>query len=549
MKKNIFIATAIIFMLFESIDLHATYFCQWYIDVETEINLDNCCLQVTITNNNDGLHGCSDYPVFIQQWNADGSSSVVAQTTLNQGESYSYCIPLLPEMSSIEWNAYWGDVGEYYYYQNTQTKKTVDMSSCCSCPEGRDNWLTFDVQYNDPDCGPGQCKVTPVVTIPDDVTCFTHYAGLESGDSDFSSVIPVGTDLPYYCVSKGETIDYTVALLKDQNSNPMDYYLYGADFCVIEGVVSPECDKPESVPCVPDCPSDEFAPPITNTFLVDQACPGCSVTVTYTFRTACPEQFQDLQILEIEWPDGSACDNCFIEDIFESVAAGIIALSNEAPMNFEPENVPDCSQQWRIAHAGCWGKEHLYYISNGNGILQEVVNWHACPCDAGDCGCCYQKLEVCRTAYRTVDITPIGSPYNQGVCTDSIVGDDGQSFECIPSCSWAGQIDGEYGPIEDGIGTGGSGKLASDYGRLLHKIKYTHINDILEISLHTANASTAKIKIYDLAGNFIESKTYSVSTGMNYLRLNTSTYNSGTYIYTLTIDGNELNSDKFNVVR
>ncbi len=510
--------------------------CAQYIVVTSTLK-PNCCLELTITNTLD-YDACDGFDIGIYETDDYGNMTETLGT---------YTVPF-QQTITVEICSKAGDntIGWKLYMPNDPTTHlpsysgVVDISSCCHCPETKNSWLSFTSEYNGPDCGPNQCKITPVVTIPPDITCYKYYAGVEVNiEGDYNPTTSISTPLPSYCVDKGVSLDYVVTLLKNPNDDPNE------SNCILEAV-SPPCDKPEAVPCTPDCEETPFPDGNRKTHHFElTTCPGCFIDVTYTWRIACPEQYQDIQILEIEFPAGSPCANCFIEDIYATALAGIIGLSNQT-IGFAPLSNPDCSTQWRVANAGCWGKEHLYYQVGSSGVTREVVRWH--PCECIGCNCCYQQLQVCRTGPSQVTITPIGPPTIQGTCTGFVVGDNHQQFYCIPACEWAGQVNGVYDiPIVDGIGT--HGKISTETDILEHRIITKFSNDKLDIELHTKSAKSAILNLYDINGNLVATDDYPVLTGLNIFHFNTKSFNSGTYLFTLVVDGKKLFNDKFVIVR
>ena len=508
--------------------------CAQYMEV-TSVLKPNCCLEITITNTLT-TNVCDDFDIRIYETDDNGNTTgTVGIFNVPFQESITIEICSKGGDNTIGWKLYFGNDP----LTQPAHQGVVDISSCCHCPETKNSWLSFTSEYNGPDCGPNQCKITPVVTIPPDITCYKYYAGVEVNiDGDYNPTTSMSTPLPSYCVDKGVSLDYILTLLKNQNDDPNE------SNCILEAV-SPPCDKPEAVPCTPDCPETPFPTRnrLTHQFELTN-CPGCFIEVTYTWRKAC-NYWQDIQILEIEFPAGSPCANCFIEDIYETALAGIIGLSNQT-IGFEPFEYPDCSTQWRVANTGCWGKEHLYYQVGSSGVTREVVRWHPCVCV--DCNCCLQQLQVCRTSATEVTITPIGPPTMQGTCTGFVVGDNSQIFYCIPACEWAGQVNGVYNiPIVDGIGT--HGKISAETDILEHRIITNFSNDKLDIELHTKSAKSAILNIYDINGNLVAEDNYPVLTGLNIFHFNTNGFISGTYLFALTVDGEKLFNDKFVIVR
>ena len=421
----------------------------------------------------------------------------------------------------------------------------VQLPNCCNCPPPADSWLTLNVE-NDSDCGPGKCKIVPVLTIPEDITCFDGYlAMVEYSDGDYEDLwdgiapTPIENNLPSVCVNNGETITYYVGLTAPvyQDWDIFCNLIVTSPVCVVP---TEEEDEPIPGACVPDCHNTPFVSSKMETLMFEliDVCPGCFVTVTYCWRDAC-DYWQDIQILEMVFDEDSPCANCDIEKVYENVLTGIIALSNrpEPAPDFEPKESPDCSTIWRVANAGCW-KERKWYQIDLTGVYKEVIIWT--PCDYNGMACCLQQMRVCRSNATHVDIQPIGSSTPYGQCPESA---------CTPACAWAGLINGVYTiPVQ--VSTGELGKLVFDAtSNYLNDINAYHTNDILNISFVANEPGTYTLNMFTSSGILINTYNYKVLKGSNTIMFNTLSYNSGVYFYTLTTETNTLFMDKFIIAR
>ena len=80
-------------------------------------------------------------------------------------------------------------------------------------------------------------------------------------------------------------------------------------------------------------------------------------------------------------------------------------------------------------------------------------------------------------------------------------------------------------------------------------IKANFANDLLNFNIETETSATATLDIYDISGIKIGTRTFDLSQGTNAYSYSTSAYTSGTYLYSISIDGNLLFDGQFTIVR
>jgi hypothetical protein len=94
----------------------------------------------------------------------------------------------------------------------------------------------------------------------------------------------------------------------------------------------------------------------------------------------------------------------------------------------------------------------------------------------------------------------------------------------------------------------GMGKEVFGVSELGFNINTNFADDLLSINIETEKEkATATLEIYTISGKRMGIETFELSKGTyNY---STSGYTSGTYIYSITIDGNQLFDGQFVIVR
>jgi hypothetical protein len=120
----------------------------------------------------------------------------------------------------------------------------------------------LDVDDDSPDC-PNGCKATPILNIPDSITCFTHFAlndDFTSQETATKSFDTASVEENWIFIPKGKKVKYIIMLMKD-GEDWQDAY---SDGCKIKKESEP-CIETPAEPCYPDCPNDKFTKEKTRT--------------------------------------------------------------------------------------------------------------------------------------------------------------------------------------------------------------------------------------------------------------------------------------------
>ena len=300
MKKLIPIVSILFFsfVLTSSFAFSTLNLCCDYLYVTTE-QTDSCCIAVTLHNPE-----CITPLVKFYQWNsATGEYEVVESVTVNKGETstHVYCpmnrdsyikyrlrvvqsnnpdLPMCPGINGVD----------EFVEGRTQFSDSIDVTSCCVCPQNVDDWLTLVVEKDEENC-PNGCKVTPILNIPDSITCYKYYSVATSPNFDLSPIRPLSQlSTEWKCVGYDETIEYDIALLQ---SNDVDVESEWYNLCTIEKTSEP-CD---SCPCPPSA-SDWLHVVVEK----NNACPdGCQVAMQLNI----PEEYSCYQYYQLLRPDNT----------------------------------------------------------------------------------------------------------------------------------------------------------------------------------------------------------------------------------------------------
>ncbi|OGU17394.1 MAG: hypothetical protein A2X61_05730 [Ignavibacteria bacterium GWB2_35_12] len=413
-----------------------------------------------------------------------------------------------------------------YIEGQTMFTGTVDLSSCCSCPENpeeRNNWVTVEV-HKDPSCPNAGCEVTMNLNnMPDSITCFKYYMfeDIYGNDTPISSIAYDPISELSYCLNAGQSGYIYVFLLQHQDQAI-------ETGCIIEKFVS--CDSTTNAdtvpqPCTIDCLDDLWHEPEWQPITLDN---GCVLNVLYTWRLACQEQYQDLQILEVKY--NSNCSYLTKEQIFQKAVEGLISSN---PMNFHPRlGDTTCYYTWRITIISCWRVE----------VQDDYPGFMMWPCPGG---CCYQVLKVCRSLLNVVTITPIGPTVIFEPPNGCEIPPDPPSYydpnKCYAICSWI-SISGEVQPMGEMLRHKDNPSEISAEGINLNG---RYIEGILNLSLKSNCGELLRVDISDVYGiKWISYEQLSKSEKINF-KIDTRSLERGYYVYKIFCNGNFVGNGKF----
>lgn len=160
-------------------------------------------------------------------------------------------------------------------------------------------------------------------------------------------------------------------------------------------------------PCTPDCFTSPWGP--LQVALIQAPAPyqNCWVTVYYVERTACTQQYRDIQILRIDVPFNGSCSNLITDLANQAFAGNVITrlhniigvelIKSKFTTWYNDPNTPQSEkdaatcgrqgdlgvQRWRVIRGSCW-----YNYHNPCNCKYEVR-----PCE--NTVCCLKQFYVC----------------------------------------------------------------------------------------------------------------------------------------------------------
>jgi hypothetical protein len=530
--KKIFILVLVIFIyvIFPSSVFSEVCCDSLYITVG---QTDSCCIEVTLHNPR-----CNNAVVKFLQWNsATNAFELQYSVGVQQGASVAYIFCPMNKDSFIKYRLQvvqsWNQNhpmctdNPIFMEDYNQFTDSVDVSSCCVCPTNVGDWLTLIVEKDETNC-PDGCKVTPILDIPDSITCYKYYSLATSPNFDFTPIKPISQlSSEWKCIGYGETIEFDIALLQ---SNNVDVENEWDNLCTIEKV-SGMCVSDDPQPCKPDCEeSNWMMPPETLQVALDN---GCSIDIIYTWRRACvPISRQEIQILKI------LSYNCFgktFKEIYQKAIYNVIKVNK---MGFKPmTGDTNCYDTWRVVGAAC--SKYLTVQDTAGLFHFELVR-----CD--DSVCCSQKIKVCRLENDEVTITPIGDiisnlDSNCYVMPDSLLTIPPLFPDniCFATCDWIRF--GEQNYI--------SGKMSIHLNNKKQKLmcKFVNNRNKLGFIIMCGSDDDCKItiQIFDIYGRQIKEINNRNMNKSKFIDINSLIKQKGVYLYTVHIDKKLIERGKF----
>lgn len=297
------------------------------------------------------------------------------------------------------------------------------------------------------------------------------------------------------------------------------------NFLLLE-VVSTKLHSQVPEPCNPDCFETPF--PIPGFYAEYDMTPlDCKLKIWYTYRHAC-NYYYDVQILKIV-TEGSQCWAYMpLEKLFKTAYYRLI---KENPMGYPPmcegdKDVFLCNEQWRISQASCWA---TYDIDCAGHQCTVTV-----PCIGTDC--CLQRMRICRDCPEgIIQVDPLGDPWPSQNCGASSPPPGAPpGTHCNPVCNWFLYSDG-------GIILPGS-EESSKAGNKKGGIEI-HSNEF-PISITSEKEGKYVIHITDAYGNIYIQQSGKLEVGKNKINIKLQDLKEGNYIYSISVDGVLLESDK-----
>ncbi|MBS3999298.1 MAG: T9SS type A sorting domain-containing protein, partial [Desulfobulbaceae bacterium] len=518
--------------------------CCEEIDIDYYVTED-CCIQIDIDN-----PSCEDAKISIQYrdpynhlWQIKHTESAPATTV-----SYKLCPTVVSTNVQFRVLIQYANGAphceESFFVEGVnQFTYNVDRSQCCGC-EGSSTWLTASM-HADTLC-PDSCTIRLDLDIPDSLTCFKYFMTLPqmTGNHQPIEITPENISNFYLCLGPGQSKNVTMRLFASLGEYTHIFagcYLYANFSCdTVPHIEFPEIDPP----CSEECPDSAWTK-YTDVIPIGLPCPDCYVKVDYIARTCNGKQ--ELQITRFFTNNTFYCSDCSDDVIYSRAIKYII---NKNDMNFKP-NIPDeCDTTWRVGVGSCWATwEYYQYIMkwqdagpSGPGwvsVLDTIVVREVCD----SVQCCYDIVTVCRLAEGGIDIS-IDSVSTRFInCLfKSKLTYSGLLVFCTPACHWIDSLEGPYNfpYIIEKNSTLENFDYYNDY-----KISAYTLDENLVFEIQSLSSANADIRIYDLLGNLIITKAINISSSRGVHKVDISKLQTGTYVYSVTIDNKLIKSDKF----
>lgn len=422
---------------------------------------------------------------------------------------------------------------------------TKALDCDCDCPAGSDGWLSVAAVKGA--CGgTSDCLVTNVLDIPTGYPCYTHieYSAVSGNTTVHNTgAIPLsGFNISNYdnCIVAGSSYTVSINLMKGPfDTNP----------CTITKEVYCPVDEP-SEPCLPDCFDDPFT---THPYLATtiDGCPGCIMAIHYSSRIAC-DYWQDIQITKIEkfhlpgYPTNS-CDACSDTEVYKQAFEFVVS---ENQMGFSPKfgDTDNCSSSWRVSKASCWATWDKIILNPTDETIRKITVNKPCNSD-----CCLRRMEVCVNEDGSKTISDLGIISDVSSCENSTYTLPEAPYtvlNCNFTCDMLDDINVVSRPkstiqeIEDY-----KVLLEVEGNALTAEINVSNNQGIFRTLIDQSNGSEVKITIYDINGNMKKEISSQVNSGINSYDVDISSYISGTYLYSVVVDGHKMTSGTFYIVK
>jgi hypothetical protein len=500
---------------------------------------ENCCVEVTISQQ------CQNALVVFERYDSGSSSYIVENALTLQSGVYNYELCPQEGETSISYRIRFIDPSDgvsplclsSFTEERNQFTFSYDVSDCCECPTGADNWLTA-YTVKDLSC-PDGCKVMFDLNIPDSIDCFTHFKVIDPTNGDISPIQELGVLKGFsYCVGEGQNTGTTVALFKDGDTTT-SCLVYDSLFCS-----TPNPFDTLKPPCTTTCPQDDWETSIIETYELE-SCPGCQVEVSYTYRKACGFEtdggFQELQIQRMRLKSSECMSYpCSPEDIYIELLGNIIT---ENVMDFDPQTANDsCRYNWRVSLGSCMGKWREYLVYGPAGPTDTNEIWEPC----WNSECCVDAFKVCRIKPDSVVIEHLDSLFHNPhpIHCDSTftIKPNGDTVGCVRACDWNANLEGIHGYSEKRVMLE---EFRLNEDTQIYRIREDIQNGNLSIFINSNINSKAEIILYDLRGNVLLNKKIDIMQNlMNTINIDISNYISGPYYYNIVIDGSYLHTGK-----
>jgi len=462
----------------------------------------------------------------------------------------------------------------YDKYGNILCEKTFNIQGCqCECPQDLNKIIDVDM-FNGPgsNCPDQMCSVEISLKDKVDLSCYDRFEMTQTfkGDGNADITTPL-TDMSDFdatfaggiCIGPDEEI--TIELKLYQNGDPVPCILTKTYTCDLRKV---DLDADEL--CKPDCPESDWVgvgggeDPWNITYEI----PGttCEIKVVFYSREACG--YQDIQIIDYDLvsTDSNATDCSQLYTDSEIYSMTVAAIAGENPMGFEPVLAGDdvnnkiCDSFWRATQSSCWIEWIIYTDNSGygnadgswsppNSLWKIHVKREPCQAD-----CCMRKFQVCRwkdsIGVEKVSITDLGMMGTADDCTtisiDNLFNIGGVTVPCEYTCDLLSDIESVINAKQSIE----SGDNFVDPNALYIELNVTQFGQTLNLKVNNTNADKMRVYIIDINGKILIDTFYELKGGSDLqYSLDMSELITGTYIYSIEIDGKFLSSDNVLIVK
>lgn len=433
------------------------------------------------------------------------------------------------------------------------TEKNAVLFCECNCPtkDIYQDWLTLSSTKDGGSCAQGECYVEHFLNIPSEYDCYTGFTikTIIEGQVIFESpsvenIQNLDLTLFNKCIKAGEKYEFEILLYKTANDpNP----------CTLKQEVFCDFDSDDELPCKPDCFDDDWIKQEDIVVELDN-CPGCYINISYWARVACGV-WQDIQITSIEkfnilgLPNPNSCNACDDAEVYRLALKAIIAKN---AMGFKPSwsdieknGANPCSTIWRASKASCWARWQYFEYSPTSQLIKLITINKPCNSD-----CCLRQIKVCRISETEVIVEDLGVIFTYNECQLMIpIPVPPFGVDCLYSCDIVNGMNEGYLYKKSFNEENIKESLSRNSANLFLEINVTQNNEYLNVHIDKTNGQSVEIGVFDINGTKVLSNNFNLNVSTNSFNINLTSLISGTYVYSVIINGIIVKSNTFIIVK
>lgn len=409
---------------------------------------------------------------------------------------------------------------------------------CETCPENIDSWLGLTTDENDPLCDEDECKVTFDFNIPEGYECFTHVSfssTLDNAPFEIPTIVPASSfniSTLNKCIERGKEYKFTLKLMRGVD-DPEPCVILDDAYCDLYD------DNP---PCYPDCPQTPWVrQPDAQVTL--SGCSDCEMNISYYSRVACGKH--EIQITSIEkfgiGCNGANCDD--IETYVEAVAK--VMNDNEMGFPFPSSHLSPCLTTFRISKSSCWASATIGFYNPQNEFIS-IISLKPCNSD-----CCVREVTVCKDTSGNYTLSTT-SATSYPSCHDATQSYPNTWTPCSYTCNFLNStvtLKQSYSNQKEESEIKKFKEEMRNPNNTYVKIQVNNNNEILNVNIEETNGKNISIKLFDMTGRQINELSEPLKSTNNIFNLNLSNLISGSYLYSIEIDGKLAKSDNIIITR